>query len=138
MKNIYTLILALIILVPSLSLAHPGRTDQYGCHTCKTNCEKWGLSYGEYHCHNSKGLPQPQEPIKSTYGENGTGYTTPAPKYKEPIKIPVKKIEIPKKVENKVIIPTEQSIKVENKIIEPKIQKQDNWLKRLFNFLFGG
>ena len=32
--------------------AHPGRTDGNGCHTCRTNCEKWGLAYGEYHCHN--------------------------------------------------------------------------------------
>ncbi len=35
-------------------LAHPRNTDKYGCHTCRTNCEKWGLSYGEYHCHNKK------------------------------------------------------------------------------------
>jgi len=32
--------------------AHPGRTDSDGCHTCKTNCSKWGLEDGEYHCHN--------------------------------------------------------------------------------------
>ena len=22
-----------------------------GCHHCWTNCEDWGLEYGEYHCH---------------------------------------------------------------------------------------
>ena len=33
-------------------VAHPGRTDANGCHTCRTNCAKWGLSQGEYHCHN--------------------------------------------------------------------------------------
>lgn len=32
-------------------VAHPGRTNRYGCHTCRTNCERWGLEYGEYHCH---------------------------------------------------------------------------------------
>lgn len=32
-------------------LAHPGRTDSSGCHTCRTNCPKWGLRYGQYHCH---------------------------------------------------------------------------------------
>lgn len=32
--------------------AHPGRTDANGGHTCRTNCEKWGLEYGEYHYHN--------------------------------------------------------------------------------------
>ncbi|MDH4619667.1 YHYH domain-containing protein [Brevibacillus sp. AY1] len=33
--------------------AHPGRTDSNGGHTCRTNCEKWGLSYGQYHYHNN-------------------------------------------------------------------------------------
>jgi hypothetical protein len=52
-------IFQLVILLLALSFifirgvfAHPGRTDAKGCHTCKTNCESWGLSYGEYHCHN--------------------------------------------------------------------------------------
>lgn len=36
----------------SVVLAHPGRTDSSGCHTCRTNCSSWGLSYGQYHCHN--------------------------------------------------------------------------------------
>lgn len=46
---------------PNIILAHPGRTDGSGCHKCNTNCAKWGLSSGEYHCHsgntytNSKG-----------------------------------------------------------------------------------
>jgi len=31
--------------------AHPGRTDEDGGHTCYTNCEKYGLEYGEYHYH---------------------------------------------------------------------------------------
>ena len=33
--------------------AHSGRTDSNGGHTCRTNCEKYGLSYGEYHYHNN-------------------------------------------------------------------------------------
>ena len=65
--------------------AHPGRTDSSGCHTCRTNCSSWGLSSGEYHCHRAKTTaPQPKEPIKSKFGENGTGYTQPAPEYKSP------------------------------------------------------
>jgi len=32
--------------------AHPGRTDSNGGHYCRTNCEKWGYEYGEYHYHN--------------------------------------------------------------------------------------
>lgn len=46
-----TIILCLVI-NPLSTYAHPGRTDIYGCHTCRTNCEKYGLRYNEYHCHN--------------------------------------------------------------------------------------
>jgi len=45
--------------------AHPGNTDSYGCHTCRTNCPKWGLTTGEYHCHNKKTLPQAKQPTKN-------------------------------------------------------------------------
>ncbi len=42
-----------LVIVFSLILAtvsaHPGRTDSRGGHTCRTNCEKWGLKDGEYH-----------------------------------------------------------------------------------------
>jgi hypothetical protein len=69
---------------PTAAFAHPGRTDSSGCHTCRTNCPNWGLSYGEYHCHRSKGLPQPKEPIKSHLNKSGAGYTEPAPEYKIP------------------------------------------------------
>lgn len=50
-----------VLIMPETVFAHPGRTDSSGCHTCKTNCSKWGLGNGEYHCHsgntyrNSKG-----------------------------------------------------------------------------------
>lgn len=43
----------LLLLIPEVS-AHPGGLDSNGCHTCKKKCESWGLSYGQYHCHNGK------------------------------------------------------------------------------------
>lgn len=69
---------------PNITLAHPGGTESSGCHTCRTNCSSWGLYTGEYHCHQSKGTTQPYSPISSTYGSNGTGYTSPAPQYSYP------------------------------------------------------
>jgi hypothetical protein len=40
------------------------------------------LAYGEYHCHKSKGLPQPQAPIKSHLNKDGgDGYTESAPEH---------------------------------------------------------
>lgn len=32
--------------------AHPGNTDAQGCHVCRTNCDKWGVPWGQRHCHN--------------------------------------------------------------------------------------
>ncbi len=88
-----TLAFIALLLLSSVALAHPGRTNSSGCHTCKTNCPNWGLAYGEYHCHKAKALPQPEEPIHSRYGEGGTGYTVPAPEYKNqpPVKAESKK-----------------------------------------------
>lgn len=38
-----------VILIPLSVFAHPGGTDSYGGHYCRTNCESWGLQTGEYH-----------------------------------------------------------------------------------------
>jgi hypothetical protein len=143
MKNIYIAILVIGVLgfiTPTTSFSHPGRTDSTGCHTCKTNCPNWGLSSGEYHCHTAKALPQPEEPIKSTFGENGTGYTTPAPEYKVPKAITPKPAEqkpapivAPKKIETQ-----QEEIKAEAStsvpVQAPAPVKKRNWLWRL---LFG-
>lgn len=54
-KKIKRLIMIMIVALSPLYVeAHPGRTDSNGCHTCRTNCAKWGLSYGQYHCHGRK------------------------------------------------------------------------------------
>lgn len=112
MKKFLLIALFCFTFFPLVSFAHPGRTDAYGCHTCKTNCPNWGLSYGEYHCHNSKGAVQPKEPIKSTYGANGTGSIAPAPEYKIP------KTDV---VKNNVQVST-------------KTTENGSWLSRLFNW----
>ncbi|GAB7053587.1 MULTISPECIES: YHYH domain-containing protein [unclassified Paenibacillus] len=54
MKLKKTIMIIVLLCFPfaSIANAHPGRTDQNGGHTCRTNCEKWGLKYGEYHYHN--------------------------------------------------------------------------------------
>lgn len=120
-KLFYTFVLG-ILLIPCISFAHPGNTDSSGCHTCRTNCSKWGLSTGEYHCHRAKALPQPKEPIKSHYSETG-GYTTPAPEYKQP------KIDSQKPV---IKTKTQQNNN-ENKTV---VVKKESWVIRLFKYLF--
>ncbi|UIO42385.1 YHYH domain-containing protein [Brevibacillus brevis] len=53
--SVLALILCFAFLPVQMIEAHPGRTDANGGHTCRTNCEKWGLQYGEYHFHNGGG-----------------------------------------------------------------------------------
>lgn len=71
------LIVAVLFVIPKV-LAHPGNTDSAGCHTCRTNCSSWGLSYGEYHCHTPKSYSPP--PVI---------YTPPQPIYTPPPTCPI-------------------------------------------------
>lgn len=121
MKNIILIIFTLSLLVPSISLAHPGRTDSSGCHTCRTNCASWGLSTGEYHCHRSKGVTQPTEPVRSIKNEGGVGKTVPAPEYKIPVSAQKETKSISSSV--KTITPS------------PYTEKP-SLIKRFFNWLF--
>ena len=47
---LFTFIFTLFLATESTQ-AHSGRTDGSGGHTCRTNCEQYGLKYGEYHYH---------------------------------------------------------------------------------------
>ena len=51
-KFIFLVTSILLIFISQEVKAHPGNTDSFGKHTCRTNCETWGLEYGEYHGHN--------------------------------------------------------------------------------------
>jgi hypothetical protein len=52
LKKWMSIVLVMFLAWAPIASAHPGRTDSKGGHTCWTNCEKWGLEYGEYHYHN--------------------------------------------------------------------------------------
>lgn len=45
---IFCLVIGLSIFVAPVS-AHPGSVASDGCHYCRTNCEKWGFTYGTRH-----------------------------------------------------------------------------------------
>ena len=61
------------------ALAHPGRTNSLGCHSCRTNCTRWGLVTGQYHCRSSSLSRRPPSPAHPTLLPN----TSPAPKCKQ-------------------------------------------------------
>lgn len=55
MKKVVEYLLILVItffMIPIFISAHPGKLDKNGCHTCRTNCAQYGLTDGQYHCHN--------------------------------------------------------------------------------------
>lgn len=112
MKAVIFFSFLFILSYPSVSLAHPGRTDASGCHTCRTNCASWGLSTGEYHCHQSKGIPQPIEPVRSIRAES---VTVPAPEYAQPkAVVPMVVKPTPSPVAKKIVATT--TPKVNNRV----------------------
>lgn len=82
MKKILFSLFSLLFLLISNSpvLAHPGRTDSTsGCHTCRTNCGSWGLSYGEYHCHGGSTYVAPVVTKAPTVAPTRVYTPTPTP-----------------------------------------------------------
>jgi len=70
-KNFIAILLFVVLLSIGFNVeAHSGRTDASGGHTCRTNCEKYGLENGEYHYHNGGGntssAPTTSTPAPST------------------------------------------------------------------------
>jgi hypothetical protein len=62
MRVVYSIaILLSLFLFTGSASAHPGRTDSSGGHTCRTNCESWGLDHGEYHSHGGYEAPKVEE-----------------------------------------------------------------------------
>jgi hypothetical protein len=108
--------------------AHPGNTASDGCHYCRTNCASWGVNYDERHCHQSKGVPQQTEPVRSTYGDNGTGFTKPAPEYSvsKSQNQSVEKIQTLKNIEPIDITP----------IILEKKEPRKTWFGRFLQSIF--
>jgi len=51
LKKVIVVLIFASFLIPGIALAHPGRLDINGGHFCRTNCEKWGYKYGEWHHH---------------------------------------------------------------------------------------
>ena len=49
------------VLTASLSSAHPGGRAADGCHSCRTNCDKWGEVDGERHCHEERQPSRPRQ-----------------------------------------------------------------------------
>lgn len=79
-KNMIVAITCFVFsLVPMIVVASPGGLDKSGCHTCKTNCSKWGLSSGQYHCHGGSATNNKttsSNNSKKTVKKNTTKHTT--------------------------------------------------------------
>ncbi|MEE8167819.1 MAG: hypothetical protein V3T58_02965 [Candidatus Hydrothermarchaeales archaeon] len=79
MKKALILTLIVLLSITTSVHPHPGRTDQNGCHTCRTNCESsWGIPYGFYHRHN---------PVRACFEESHTT-TSPPPTTAPPTTTP--------------------------------------------------
>jgi hypothetical protein len=149
MKKTLPLIVLFFFLSVGITEAHPGRTDASGGHTCRTNCDKWGYSYGEYHSHGGGG--------GSTSGSTGGTYTAPVQETvqeaevlptntplpiriptriptKTPTKVPTPTVKIsitPTKRPSPTIAPTQEVKGVQSTVV-PQKQGFFSWLLSLF------
>lgn len=57
--------------------AHPGGLDSNGGHTCRSNCEQYGLTTGQYHYHTTSPTPSPTSEIQPSPTPQTT-YSTPS------------------------------------------------------------
>ncbi|CAM4505255.1 copper amine oxidase N-terminal domain-containing protein [Paenibacillus macerans] len=85
-KRIVVLSMAIMMVAASAAPAgaHPGRTDSKGGHTCRTNCEKWGLEYGEYHYHNGGGSSSKSGSSKAGSSKSGSSTKSSSTSKKKP------------------------------------------------------
>lgn len=51
MRRAWTAVIAAVVALPVVALAHPGHLDKNSCHYCTLDCDLYGLQYAEYHCH---------------------------------------------------------------------------------------
>lgn len=88
----------LLIFIPTIASAHPGRTDSKGGHYCRTNCAKWGLKNGEYHYHNGgSGGSKTTKKSTTTKSQSTKKVNTKTQDSKTQKKTDVKKTETKKK-----------------------------------------
>ena len=80
-KLICVVLLCFLLITPNKVEAHPGRTDANGCHYCRTNCAKWGLSDGQYHCHNGGGY---NSSSSNSYNSTSSYCSTSPSNYSQP------------------------------------------------------
>ena len=114
-KLICVVLLCFLLITPNKVEAHPGRTDANGCHYCRTNCAKWGLSDGQYHCHNGGGSNSSSSSSSNSYNSTSSYGSTSPSNYSQPA--------TPKSSDN-----TLKSIKVDGKdiVVADKMQYETN------------
>lgn len=57
LTSMKTIFIALLLGIPLVAAAHPGKTDYRGGHRCMKGCEAWELWYREYHLHDKDWRP---------------------------------------------------------------------------------
>ncbi len=111
-KLICVVLLCFLLITPNKVEAHPGRTDANGCHYCRTNCAKWGLSDGQYHCHNGGGY---NSSSSNSYNSTSSYGSTSPSNYSQP--------ETPKSSDN-----TLKSVKIDGEeiVVADRMQYETN------------
>jgi endonuclease YncB( thermonuclease family) len=73
-RQVSATLVGLFALTVSVQIAftHPGGTDDEGCHTCRTNCDKWDVPEGQKHCHGDDSASNPDVGTKQDGSESNS------------------------------------------------------------------
>jgi hypothetical protein len=83
MRGFFFGVVIIIVFLPSLATAHPGKTDRRGGHVCRKDCSEWDLYVGEYHLHDEDDRPlriekkAPPGPVQTAEDNVSTGGIQP-------------------------------------------------------------
>lgn len=136
----------LISLILDTACAHPGRTDSKGGHTCRTNCDQWGLNYGEYHFHNSYSAPPTPAPITPNPSPNTTNVSKPSNQTLKQTPAPT---PVPTPAPASILTPASATVPVHQSVLvasnPPENQteanistnKEKGWVDGIMDFLLG-
>ena len=120
-KKLYLILtLSLFLFFTSSVSAHPGKTNSSGCHTCKTNCQAWGLNNYEYHCHDGNTYTNSNGQVFNSDGSS----TSNTNDFDTTIPIPTP-TEVPKSSDNtlKSITIDDHDIKISNSMTYTTVNK---------------
>ena len=121
-----------MIIMPISVFAHPGGLDSNKCHSCRTNCAKWGLDDDEYHCHSDDTYTNKKGEVYDETGSKISGNNTSSNTTTSTTTTTTKKVETTTKKAETITTKTsttKQNTTIKKSTTTTQIKNKDTSLK---------